>query len=335
MTNKIQNYLKISKSIKYFCLITAFITIIVMSYFIFANQNNKIRQDISASDKIENEEAAQVQINSPDLIGRSLEHGPYFIKAEEMQEYSSYLSFIKPVINLMLNHIDWLNVTSNTAKLSRNDNHLELFNDVRANFNKYYYFIGEQAEILKNESLIKSNSYSKIYTDEYNLESDNGFIINYQDQTGFFVGKINANLQRENNSSVTNIKSNSLDVYWHKKTGDFIGNVILTKDGTIVKADKMTAIIKKNSNELEKVRAYGNVRISDKENIATGEYGEYIVATEILTLKENVKLYKSNSEFTGELLHYNFKNKKADLVGLSGKNNGRTRAIIIPTKKHE
>ena len=335
MPKKIANRLKIIKSIKYFCLITVLITIVVISYYILVNQNNKIRQDTSIKSESSNKNEAYSQISSPDLIGISLEHGPYYIKAEEMQEFSGYVEFRKPKVDLMMNHLDWLNVVSSTAKLTKSDNHLQLFDDIKANFNKHYYFSGEQAEIIKDESVIRSDHYSKLFTNEYNLESDSGFIINYQNQTAFFSGKINVDIKRAKDSISTNIKSNKLDIFWLKKTGHFLGNVILTRDGTKVEADKMNAIINKKTDELEKIHAYGNVKITDKENIATGEYGEYIVATEILTLKDRVKLYKNNNEMSGELLHYNFINKKANLVGSSKTKNGRVRAVIIPTKKHE
>ena len=53
-----------------------------------------------------------------------------------------------------------------------------------------------------------------------------------------------------------------------------------------------------------------------------------------------MKLYKDNNILLGEVLHYSFITKKADLVGSSEKTikNGkkeRVRAIIIPKSKNE
>ncbi len=333
MSYKINNRIKFIKVIKYFCVIASFIILGVTGYFIFINQNNKIRQDTSIKASPSDKEEIHSQISNPDLLGLSLNNGPYYIKADQMKEFSGYAAFVNPKVELMMNHLDWLNVVSKTAKLTRSDNHLQLFDDVKANFNKQYYFIGDQAEILKDDYMIRSDHYSKIFTDEYNLESDTGFTLNYENKTVFFNGKINANIKQ--NNITTNITSNKFDVFWLKKTGHFLGDVVLIREETRVEADKMIAILNPKTDKLDKIFAYGNVKIIDKENTATGEYGEYIVATEILTLKDQVKLYKDNNVISGELLHYNFTTKKADLVSSPKSNNGRVRAVIIPNKKHE
>ncbi|MCT4635060.1 MAG: hypothetical protein N4A31_02275 [Rickettsiales bacterium] len=335
MPNKTNSRYKIIKLIKYFCVIVAAVTVVVISYYVFVNKDNKIRQDNSIQVQPSDKEEINSRVNNPDLVGLSFTNGPYYIKAEQMNEFSDYASFVSPKVELMLNHIDWLNVASNTAKLTKSDNHLQLFDNVKANFNKFYYYNGNQAEILKDESIIRSDSYSKLFTDEYNLESDNGFILNYQNETIFFYGKINANFKQVKDESITNIKSDKFDVFWSKKTGHFLGDVILTKNGTVVEADKMIVILNPKTDKLDKVRAYGKVRITDKDIIATGEYGEYLVATEILTLKDHVKLYKDNNILSGELLHYNFATKKADLVGAPKISKNRVSAVIIPEKKHD
>lgn len=335
MLYKINDRLRIIKSIKYFCVVVSVITVVVTSYYIFINRDNKIRQDTSVKVESSDKEEISSQVSNPDLVGLSFTNGPYYIKAEQLNEFSDYTSFVNPKVELMLNHLDWLNVVSNTAKLTKSDNHLQLFDDVKANFNQYYYFVGNQAEILKDDSIIRSDSYSKVFTDEYNLESDNGFILNYKNETAFFYGKINANLKQSKDNTTTNIKSDKFDVFWLKKTGHFLGNVVLTKNGTIVKADKMVAILNPKTEKLDKVRAYGKIKIIDESITATGEYGEYIVDTEILTLKDQVNLHKDNNVISGELLHYNFTTKKADLVGAPKANNNRVSAVIIPEKKHD
>lgn len=335
MDNNTDNRYRIIKFIKYLCVIVAAVTVVVISYYVFVNKDNKIRQDNSIQVKPSDNEEINSRVNNPDLVGISCNNGPYYIKAEQMSEYSDYASFISPKVELMLNHIDWLNIVSNTAKLTKSDNHLQLFDNVKANFNKFYYYIGNHAEILKDDSIIRSDSYSKFYTEDYDLESENGFILNYQNETIFFYGKINANSKQVKDGSITNIKSDKFDVFWFKKTGHFLGNVILTKNGTIVEADKMIAKINPKTDKLDRVHAYGKVKITDKNNIATGEYGEFLVATETLTLKDNVKLYKDNNMISGELLHYNFTTKKADLVGDPKTDKKRVSAVIITEKMHD
>jgi lipopolysaccharide transport protein LptA len=331
MLRKIEQYSRLIKLLKYFFVAIALTSISIISYYIIVNQNSKIQHNTSTPDIQKNSEPdVSFKVNQPDLTGISLEHGPYYIQADKMEELAGQVFFVNPKVKSMLNHLDWLNIIAKKAKLTINDNHLQLFDDLKANLNKQYYLSGEQAEILHQESIIRSDHYSKLYTDEYNLESDNGFTLNYQNETAFFYGKINANIKQHKDKFTTNIKSDKLDVFWPSKTGHFLGHVILLRDGTKVEADKMTAIISSSSNKLEKIYTYGNVKITDQENIATSEYGEYIVSTSILTLKDQVKLYKDGNVLSGELLHYSFLSKKADLVGSPQKNNGRVRAVIIP-----
>jgi lipopolysaccharide transport protein LptA/LPS export ABC transporter protein LptC len=331
---KISKYLRIVKFVKYFCVIIAALAFIIISYYIFLNQNNKIRQDTSKNITTEEEDQVQTQITLPNLTGISLKNGPYYIQAREMYEHTQYVSFVNPELTMMLDQLDWLHISSNSAKLNKDDSHLELFDHVQGDLNRHYYFLSNQAEIFKNHSIIRSDNHSKIFTSEYDVESDSGFIMNYQEETAFLHGKINANIKRVNDQFKTNIKSNKLDVFWLEKAGHFIGNVILTRNKTTVTADKMIAFFNKHGNELDKVLAYGNVTIIDEENNATGEYGEYDVLTDKLTLKNNVKLYKNNIEMFGHVLHYNFNTQKADLVGQNTqqKNGARTRVVITPKK---
>lgn len=331
---KISKYLKIIKLVKYVCIVVAALAFIIISYYIFLNNNNKIRQDTSKNIATQEEDQVQTQITSPNLTGISLKNGPYYIQAQEMQEHTMYLSFIEPTLTMMLDQLDWLHISSNSAKLTKDDSHLELFDNVQGNLNRHYYFLSNQAEIFRNQSIIRSDNHSKFFTSEYDVESDTGFIMNYKEETAFLHGKINANIQRINDQFKTNIKSNKLDIFWLEKAGHFIGNVILTREKTTVTADKMIAFFKEHDNELDKVLAYGNVTIIDEENNATGEYGEYSAATDTLTLKNNVKLYKNNVEMFGHLLHYNFKTQKANLVGKNTqkKDGARTKVIITPKK---
>lgn len=332
MLDKIKFHLVITKFIKYLLLALVFFTVIIMSYYIIVNQDVKIRHQNDLPNQSNNDkEQVNLKINNPDLLGINLEHGPYYINANEMQESSGYFSFLYPRVKLMLNHIDWLNIISKTARLTINDNHLELFNNVQANFNQEYYFEGEQAEIIKNENLIRSDNPVKLFSSECTLKSEKGFIMNYKDETAMFYGKIDADIKQKEEEYVTNIKSDKLDVFLKNKSGNFLGHVVLLRNGTKVEADKMTVIINPETNKIERIFVYSNVKIIDKDNVATSKYGEYVVATSILTLKDQVKLHKNGSVLSGELLHYDFNAKKADLVGSSdNKSNQRVKAVIIP-----
>lgn len=339
MSEKIKKISKRFRLIKYFSVLVILVTLSLVLYYIFDNQNKKISHNKAASvdNKVKSIADTSFKATEPDVLGINVDQGPYFIKAKEMQELSGIVSFNLPEAKIMLKHIDWLNIKSKKAKLTLKDNNLQLFEQVKGNLNKTYYFEGQQAEIVPPESIIKSYSDIKLFSKEGVLKSKKGFWLNYESQTAFFHGDIEAHINREKDNTRVDIKSDKLDVFWQKRKGDFIRNVILTKDGSIVKADKMTAFIGEHSKELEKVYAYGNVRIIDENQEATGEYGEYIVSKSLLILKNNVTLNREGSIVKGELLHYNFEQKKADLVGSpkDDSNSQRVKAIIIPKKKND
>lgn len=338
MSEKIKKISKRFRVIKYSFVSIILITLTIVLYYVIDKQNNKISHNKSKTihNKVRSVTETSFKATAPDVTGINIDQGPYFIKAKEMQELSGFVSFVSPQARIMLKHIDWLNLNSKRAKLTLKDNHLQLLEQVRGDLNKVYYFEGEQIEIFPQESVIQSYRHSKIFNQEYNLKSSRGFLLNYQDQTAFLHGNIEAHIKRVKDKKEIDIKSDRLDLFWQKRQGHFLGHVILTREGTIVKADKMTAVIGEKSQQLEKVYAYGNVTIIDQNQQATGEYGEYVVAKSLLILKDNVTLNKEGSLVKGELLNYDFEKKKADLVGGAIKNEKqRVRALIIPKKNNE
>jgi|GEM_PF-4803349 len=320
--------------IKYLLVLIAMIASLTMGYYALMNENNKVDKTQQANNS--DDTNINYKVASPSLVGISFDHGPYYIESKDMEEIAGNITFINPQIKMMIKHIDWFNLTSKLAKLKTNDNQLELYDDVEANINNQYFANTQQAEIISQDSLIKSDKYINIYTEGSSLESETGFVANYNNQTAFFFGKINTNIENTD-KSITNIKSDKFNIFWNDKTGHFIGNVVLVNGETTVKADKMIALLNKNNNELEKIFLYKNVRIITEEQTSTSEYGEYIIATSNLTLTDNVRLHKQKNIMNGEALHYNFKTKKANLVGAKnttkkGKKK-RVQATIIPKSK--
>ncbi|MEK6734870.1 MAG: LptA/OstA family protein [Pseudomonadota bacterium] len=325
---KFKNRSNIVKLTKYTLVFIVLLTTTIVFYYIFLNQNNNISHKTTHVESEKQVNEVEFRANNPDLIGVSVDHGPYYIQANEMEEISGRVYFIDPKVRLMLKHLDWLSLRANKAYLTTKNNHLELFDDINSDLNKEYFFKGNYAEIFAQDYVIKSDQDSLFFTKEYNLSSAKGFIVNYNEQKAFFHGDIIANIQREKDKSRINIESEKLDVFFQNKEAHFIGKVVLDKDGTKVYADKMVAFVNPKTDQIEKIYAYDNVKIINDKQTATGDFGEYIVATSILTLKNNVKLKKQRDVAEGELLHYNFKTKKADLVGTN--TNKRVRVILKP-----
>lgn len=324
------------RRIKYALIFMVLATAFIVLYYMIDSQDSKISHNISSKEEnSKSEPSVSFKASFPFLTGVNLEQGPYYIKSREMKENDGYVSFIEPKAKIMLKHVDWINLTSDTAKLIRNNNHLLLFDNVVADFNKKYYFKSNIVEIIQQDSKIKSDIYSKFFSDEHNIESDKGFSLDYENQIILFNGKINAQIKNPKDKNFTNIKSNELTIYGKEKKGNFLGNVVLTKDGATLKSDKMVAFLDA-SNKLDKIYVYGNVKIEDKSQVATGEYGEYFVKNSKLVLKEKVTLFKDGNSISGELLNYNIDTKKADLIGSKkDSSTGRVKAIITSKKKYE
>ena len=336
MLHKSKKQFQFFRFLKYALVFMVLVAVFIVLYYAIDNQDSKISHNI-VSEKKNNTSEPNISFKAsfPFLTGVNLEQGPYYIKSKEMKEIDGYVFFVEPSAKIMLKHVDWINITSDTAKLTRHNNNLILFDHVLANFNKKYYFKSTIVDIAQKNTEIKSDRYSRFFSEEHSIESDKGFTLNYESQIILFNGKINAYIKTSKDKTFTNIKSDKLNIYGKEKKGDFLGNVILTKDGAIIKSDKMIALLDRDD-KLDKIYAYGNVKIEDKNQVAIGEYGEYFVKNSKLVLKDKVTLFKDGNSISGELLNYDVDAKKADLIGSKeNKSTGRVKAIIIPKKKHE
>lgn len=318
--------LQVIKIFKYSFIFFAIIVAVTLFIFTFINKQNKLTKGKTTDDTEKSE--INYQIEKPYLTSVNSKNGPYNIEAESMLEANGRAKLTKPRMKLMIKQLNLLNLQSNFADIVNSDKYIILYDQVKANIDQQYFFSGNLAEFFFHDSIIKSNTDVKFYTKDYVIESEKGFIGNYKHQISNFFGRINANFVQKD--KIINIKSDLFDLYWNKKIGEFIGNVILLNDKTTVTTNKMIAKINPKTNQLEIIYLIGNVKIIDGENEAISEYGEYEVKKEILTLKDNVILNKNGNLIKGSLLHYNFNSKKADIVNTINKDKGRVRAIILP-----
>lgn len=118
------------------------------------------------------------------------------------------------------------------------------------------------------------------------------------------------------------------------KTGQFVGNVVVTQCDTKLRAD--TVRIATVNNQADKVNANGNVVVdSPKSGTATGQTGVYDVPKKIVTLNGNVVLKKGKDVMRGCQLIVNLATGQANLgncgaaPGTPG-NNGRVQAVFAP-----
>lgn len=119
-------------------------------------------------------------------------------------------------------------------------------------------------------------------------------------------------LTSKNCEIVTNADNFVADL--NGKTGEFVGNVVITQCDTKLRADKVRIITV--NNQADKVNATGNVVVdSPKSGVATGQAGLYDVTHKMVTMTGNVVLKKNKSVLTGQKLVINLVTGEANLGG--------------------
>lgn len=116
------------------------------------------------------------------------------------------------------------------------------------------------------------------------------------------------------------------------KTGQFVGNVVVTQCDTRLRAD--TVRITTVNNQADKVNASGNVVVdTPTAGTATGQSGVYDVPRRIVIMSGNVVLKKGKDVMRGQQLTVNLATGQASLGGgvkSQTAPSGRVQAIFHP-----
>ncbi len=148
----------------------------------------------------------------------------------------------------------------------------------------------------------------------------------------------------------TRIRSDIIDIKRKKQLMTFINNVVVEKDDSSLLADKMIVIYKENKNnsqnktpvaessaeqggstEIERMDAFGHVKIFTKEFIGSGNFGHYQPNLNQFILEENVIINNGTSIASGDKFIYNTLTKKGNFVGKSDQASigGNKRVMVI------
>ncbi len=127
--------------------------------------------------------------------------------------------------------------------------------------------------------------------------------------------------------------------YWQLKDM-FVarGNALAVLEDRKIKADILTAHLRKDENEESKVYrvdGFGSVLITTPTDIARGEKGVYFVDTGIATLTGSVKITRGDNQLNGEIAEVNM-NTGISRILAGAKKGGESkpvRALIIPVRK--
>lgn len=126
------------------------------------------------------------------------------------------------------------------------------------------------------------------------------------------------------------IKSNELATDSRNRTATFIGKVIARQGDLTIYSDRLVVHYKGDGNELEKVEAFGNVRIVQGDRLATAREGVYISSEQKIVLTGDPRVFQGENEVSGKVITY-YVNEEKSVV--TGGPDGRVEAVIVPKER--
>jgi lipopolysaccharide export system protein LptA len=124
-----------------------------------------------------------------------------------------------------------------------------------------------------------------------------------------------------------NIKSNELYTDNNARTATFIGKVVAKQKDITIYADKLVIYYPEQGGQVERVEAFGNVRIVQLNRLGTGGHAVYDNKEGKVTLYQNPKVYQDKNVVSGKVITYYLEDEKSVVTG--GPEN-RVEAIIYP-----
>lgn len=114
------------------------------------------------------------------------------------------------------------------------------------------------------------------------------------------------------------------------------GNAVAVRDGRKIQADILAGLFEKDKNgksQIQRINAFGNVRIKTQTEDVQADKGIYNVNSGIATLTGNVKIKRGQNLLNGCSATINLKTNISKLKSCKGTNDGRVRGLVLPTSK--
>ena len=109
----------------------------------------------------------------------------------------------------------------------------------------------------------------------------------------------------------------SFEWYDHDQLGVARGDAVATRDQKVLHADVLTAAVEKGpkgENQLSRIDAQGNVKVTSEDQVGQGDSGVYNADTGIVTLVGNVRLTRGKDELRGEYAVFDTKKNVSRLL---------------------
>jgi len=136
------------------------------------------------------------------------------------------------------------------------------------------------------------------------------------------------------------IVSDRLDAYREKDLIQFSGNVVATQGDRVIKSDALELYFKKKAEgsgaaagdaakagDIDRIVAKGNVRITEKERIVTGEQAVFLSDEQRIVVTGNPVMREGNNVIAGDRVVVHLNENRGVVEGTTGK---RVTATIYP-----
>lgn len=131
-------------------------------------------------------------------------------------------------------------------------------------------------------------------------------------------------------SAPISIKSNELHADNDKKTAVFEGKVVARQADLTLYADRLVITYASQGGDLNRVEAFGNVRIVQGKRQAFGAHATYENKSGKIVLDGNPRVLQGDDEVTGEVITY-YVDEQRSVV--TGGGSSRVNAVIHPGSK--
>jgi lipopolysaccharide export system protein LptA len=123
------------------------------------------------------------------------------------------------------------------------------------------------------------------------------------------------------------IKSNQLYTDSKSSTAIFTGKVVAKQQDVTIFADKLVVYYPEQGGQVDRVEAFGNVRIVQQNRLGTGEHAVYNNKEGKITLYDNPKVHQGNDVVSGKVITYFIGEEKSVVTGGP---DTRVEAVIYP-----
>lgn len=145
---------------------------------------------------------------------------------------------------------------------------------------------------------------------------------------------------KDGGSKPIEIVSDRLDAYKEKDLVQFSGHVVATQGDRVIKSDTLMLYFQKNqegrpaagdaapkAGDIDRIVAKGNVRITEKDRIVTGEQAVFTNADQRIVVTGNPVMREGNNVISGDRVVVLLNENRGVVEGAAGK---RVTATIYP-----